>query len=301
MARPLEVIPVSDPLNPYGEIGESGCAATLTEGGGVELQLQQPSDAATQDEAAATTANDTSTAPDLPAALDQAWLDTFGELTDKQRGFISNAVREHSATEVLRALGLVAGQMEKGQEIARPAAYVKTILTRRMNEIGSGHRTAKQPPAAGHRNQTDWAAIAEETNQAIPEGMRGILIELGHIKPETTEERARAQQREEERKEQERIAAEKQIEQERRNQVAAAAYAERQRREVANRIVAATECSIDAALSVADEFFGAVVITKLQDIRLDSLTMNRNRAGYPLSIDTARRLLVHGSVAAVLA
>ena len=299
-ARPLEVIPKSGSNQPTTrEIGESGAAAPFSESGGVELQLQQPSDAATQDEAAPTTANDTSTTPDLPSALNQAWLDTFGELTDKQRGFISNAARTYSATEVLRALGLAAGQLEKGQEIARPAAYVKTILTRKMNEIGAGHRAAKQQPATGHRNQVDWAAVAEGTSQATPEGVRGTHADPDRIEQETAEERAGLQQRIAERKERERIAAEqKQIDQERRNQAAVAAYAERQRRDVANLVTAVTGCSTEAALSVADEFFGAVAITKLQETRLDYLTIHRNKVG-SVSIDTARRLLVHGPLSAV--
>ena len=95
-------------------------------------------------------------------------------MTDEQRAFIRNAERTYSAGEVLRALGATAGQIEKGKEISRPAAYVKKVLTRSTNAMIGDAITASQhrqpaPPTPAPRHRSAPAAsrptFAESTEE----------------------------------------------------------------------------------------------------------------------------------------
>ena len=308
ISRPLEVSPRSGPSNPDGEIGESGYAAPFPEGGEDEPQQQQPTDV-TPDVppnttiAADTTTTDPTDPPVQHDAVTYAWIDAFGELTDKQYKYLSNAVAGNSADEVLRALALAKRKLEKGEEIAAPAAYVKKILTNRTNEYGAGHRTAPQSPAAGHRNQVDWSAVAEETSQADPDEMRQQLIDMGLVqqaidterdeaKKRQEQDRAAWQQREVERKEQERIAAERaQIEKQLQRERDAALYAERQRRDVAGVIANATGADDDTALRMADDFLRATPDAWWQEKLLDALRQKRALSGKPLTTQQATAIL----------
>lgn len=286
--RPLEVIPQSGPNQPTArEIGVSGYAAPLSEGG--EDEQQQPTDAPTSDTATTNTLN-----------VEYAWLDVFGELTDPRTvKFIANAVRGYSAEEVLRALGLAKGQLENGKRIAKPAKYILTILKNRMNEIGAGrHRTAKQPPAAGHRNQAaNWAAVAEMTSQAaeeLPDADQADQEAESARRAEAErrqQEAAEWQRAEAERRERQRIADERaQIERERQRERDAAQYAERKRRKVAAEIAACID-NQDAALRMADDFLSVTPDAWWQEKLLDALLLKRNQAGQLLPVATATAIL----------
>ena len=308
--RSLEAILQSGSNQPTArEIRESGYAALFSEGGEDELQQQQPTDAAPDAKTGATIAADTTTTDpaDPPAqqdAVTYAWQDVFGELTDRRTvSFLSNAVRGYSAEEVLRALALAKGQLEKGKEIAAPAAYVKKILASRMKEIGAGHRTAKQSPGAGHRNQVDWSAVAERTSQAAEAFTDAdadqidldVAAERQAAEERRAQERAEWQQREAERKEQERIAAERvQIERQLQREKDAARHVERKRRDVAG-VIANVTGNEDMALRMADDFLRVTPDTWWQEKRLDMLTMQRNRAGKTLTTAEATAIL-HGGL-----
>ena len=313
--RPLEVIPVSGSSNPNGEIGMSGYAASLSDSGEVEPQQQQPTDDAPDAPTSATittaTTDTTTTDPaDPPAqhdAVTYAWIDVFGELSDPRTvKFLSNRVRSFGADEVLRTLALAKGQLEKGKEIAKPAAYVKRILTNRMNEIGSGHRTAKQTPAAGHRNPTNWSAVAEDVAPPIDLAALDAATERAEqerqakrqeMQAEQARRDAEAAERRRQELEQARIDADqKQIEREHRNQAAAADKADKRRREVAA-IIAGVIGNEDTALREADAFLRDVG-ERLQQIRLGRLTQEHNRAKQPLPLQQVTAIL-HGGLTAV--
>ena len=313
VARPLEVSPRSGPSNSNGEIRESGYAAPSSDSGEDEPQLQQPTDAAPDAPTSTTIAADTTTTEptetpaqhDAVTPVEYAWIDVFGELSDPRTvKFISNAVRGNSADEVLRALALAKGQLEKGKEIAAPAAYVKSILTNRMNEYGAGHRTAKQPPAAGHRNHVDWAAVADQTDTPFDQAALDAEMER------TAQEReAKRQEREAERErraaeaeERQRMAAEQdrirrdneQMERARRAEASAAERANRHRQDIAKRIAAAIEAP-DQAGRMAADFLSATPDQHMQNMRLDMLTIKRNRAGAPLAASEVTAIL-HGGL-----
>ncbi len=310
VARPLEVSPRSGPSNSNGEIGESGYAAFSSDSGEDEPQQQQPTDAAPDAQTSTTIAADTTTTDpaDPPAQQDAvtpveyAWIDVFGELSDPRTvKFISNAVRGNSADEVLRALALAKGQLEKGKEIAAPAAYVKKILASRMNEIGAGHRTAPRTPAAGHRGQTDLAAVAAEMTSPAAEAWTDadadqvdleVAAERQAAEERRQQERAEWQQREAERREQERIAAERaQIERARKAEADAARYADRKRREVAGVIAGVTDADDATALRMADDFLRATPDAWWQEKLLDALRQKCHQAGQPLTTQRATAIL----------
>ena len=167
---------------PEEKEGGEGEITTGLDGGGDEtpshaapqVDATEENHAVQQPTATSTTANDTSSTPELPPALAAAWIDTFNELTDEQRSFIRNAERTYSAGEVLRALGATAGQIEKGKEISRPAAYVKKVLTRSTNAMIGDAITASQhrqpaPPTPAPRHRSAPAAsrptFAESTEE----------------------------------------------------------------------------------------------------------------------------------------
>ena len=307
ISRPLEVSPRSGPSNPDGEIGESGYAAPFPEGGEDEPQQQQPTDVTPDVPPNTTIAADTTTTDpaDPPIAQDAvtyAWIDVFGELTDKQCKYLSGAVAGNSADEVLRALALAKRKLEKGEEIAAPAAYVKKILTNRTNEYGAGHRTAKQPPAAGHRGQVDWSAVAATVTTPAPSDAD---LERADQENQAERERRAAEQQEmreqlaahrAELAEQERIAAERaQIEKQLQRERDAALYAERQRRDVAGVIANVTGADADTALRMADDFLRET--SKERDAKwwqeklLDALCQKRALSGKPLTTQQATAIL----------
>jgi hypothetical protein len=289
----------------------SGFAASFSEGGEVDQQLQQPTDAPDAPTGNAdTTTTDPTDPPALQDAVTYAWIDVFGELSDPRTvKFLASAVRGNSADEVLRALALAKGQLEKGKEIDRPAAYVKKILTTRMNEIGAGHRTAPQPPAAGHR-QTDWAAVADQTNQVAPFDQAAPSdADLERIDRENQAERERraAEQRARQEQwaaelseraeaaEQERIAKDQAaIEREHRRLASAADAASRRQQEIAKSIAGTIEAP-DQAGRMAADFLSATPDAWWQEKRLDMLTMKRHQAGKTLTTAEATAIL-HGGL-----
>lgn len=160
---PEESVP--EPLypknNPKGVKGES------PDGGGV-------GNAATNHDAAPAT-----NGASLPEELRAAWLATFGELTDKQTGFMRNAIKEHGA-EALTAAISAAREYRRatGKPIAKPAGFVRGKLQAAAGtpgavapDYGFLAKNAPRPAQAGDTG-ADWGAIAADTTahrQPAPE------------------------------------------------------------------------------------------------------------------------------------
>lgn len=89
---------------------------------------------------------------DLPAEIVAAWR---WPLTDKARKALANAVRTYSAGEVLTAIEIM---RSSPKEIERPAAYLKTVLQRRVSTMVDKYSA---PPSSDDGDK--WAAIAQET------------------------------------------------------------------------------------------------------------------------------------------
>ncbi len=81
------------------------------------------------------------------------WLAVFGELSAVQARFLTNAVKGYSTDEVLTVLDIADASIRAGTAIARPAAYIKKVLGRRVAKIvtqsDTQHRQAADQPAAG--------------------------------------------------------------------------------------------------------------------------------------------------------
>ena len=93
-----------------------------------------------------TTNDDTSSAPELPPAIVQEWLDTFGELTPKQQQFLTSRIKGDGADLVLLAIAEAKENIENGSTVTYASGYVRTILTAWNNEIGAG-RPLPEPSA----------------------------------------------------------------------------------------------------------------------------------------------------------
>ena len=251
----------------------------LTECGEDEPQQQQPV-AAPAD-------------PPIPQdAVTYAWIDVFGETTDKQRAFLSNAVRGHSAAEVLRALALAKGQLEKGKEIARPAAYVKKILTTRMNEIGAGNVKTAATPAPSPATAFDAPATHDAPVDQVAPDLAAARLAAAAADARLAEE---AWERAEADAAALAAAAEKRmIERARQNEAAAAKKAAARRDEIAAQIAAAIG-NTDLAARMAADFLATKQDVHLQGMRLDMLRIKRNKAGQPLTAQQATAIL-HGGL-----
>lgn len=115
----------------------------------------------------------------LPEELRAAWLATFGELTDKQAGFMRNAIKEHGA-EALAATISAAHEYQRttGKRIAKPAGFVGRKLQAAAGTPGATApdygflaKNAPRPAQAGDTG-ADWGAIAADTTthrQPAPE------------------------------------------------------------------------------------------------------------------------------------
>ena len=290
--RSLEVIPQSGSNQPTArEIGESGCAPTFPEGGEVDQQQQQPTDAAPDAQTNDTT--EPSNPPIPQDAVTYAWQDVFGELTDRRTvSFLSNAVRGYSAEEVLRALGLAKGQLEKGKEIARPAAYVKKILTTRMNEIGAGNVKTAATPAPSPATAFDAPATHDAPVDQVAPDLAAARLAAAAADARLAEE---AWERAEADAAALAAAAEKRmIERARQNEAAAAKKAAARRDEIAAQIAAAIG-NTDLAARMAADFLATKQDVHLQGMRLDMLRIKRNKAGQPLTAQQATAIL-HGGL-----
>jgi len=119
-------------------------------------------------------------AANLPEELRAAWLATFGELTDKQAGFMRNAIKEHGAEALTAAISAAHEyRCTTGKPIAKPAGFVGRKLQDAAGKPGATApdygflaKNAPRPAQAGDTG-ADWGAIAADTaahRQPAPAG-----------------------------------------------------------------------------------------------------------------------------------
>ena len=258
-----------------------------------------------------TTNDDTSSAPELPPAIVQEWLDTFGELTTKQEEFLTNRIKGDGADLVLRAIKTTQLNIEAGSTVTFPSGYVRTILTNFNNTIGAG-RPLPEPKATGHRGynprqgRSQRSAAPAPIDDEQPAGAGAEPIDqvatpvddeqpADQVATPVDDRRAAQQQQMREQlaaaAEQERIEREKAaIVREHQREADRAAAAERTRQEIANRISGAIEAP-DQAERLAADFLNATPDQHMRNMCLDMLTMKRNQAGKPLTTAEATAIL----------
>ena len=258
-----------------------------------------------------TTNDDTSSAPQLPPAIAQPWIETFGELTTKQQQFLTNRIKGDGADLVLRAITEAQRNIEAGAAVQKPAAYVKGILTNFNNTIGAG-RPLPEPKATGRRGynprqgRSQRSAAPAPIDDEQPAGAGAEPIDqvatpvddeqpADQVATPVDDRRAAQQQQMREQlaaaAEQERIEREKAaIVREHQREADRAAAAERTRQEIANRISGAIEAP-DQAERLAADFLNATPDQHMRNMCLDMLTMKRNQAGKPLTTAEATAIL----------
>ena len=264
-----------------------------------------------------TTNDDTSSAPQLPPAIAQPWIDTFGELTTKQQQFLTKRIEGDGADLVLRAIAEAQRNIEAGAAVQKPAAYVKGILTNFNNTIGAG-RPLPEPKATGHRGYNPRQGRSQRSAAPAPiddeqpagagaEPIDQVATPVDDEQPAdqvaTPVDDRRAAQQQQMREQLAAAAAKEQkarddaaIAQAHQREKDRAAAAQRTREDTAKQIAAAIG-NEEAAPRVADDFLNLHTDPDRRRMGLEYLAMKRRIAGQPLTIAEATAAL-HGGLLA---
>lgn len=258
-----------------------------------------------------TTNDDTSSAPQLPPAIAQPWIETFGELTTKQQEFLTNRLKGDGADLVLRAIAEAQKNIEAGTAVKTPSAYVKGILTNFNNTIGAG-RPLPEPKEPRHRGYNPRQGRSQRS--AAPAPVDQVATPLDDEQPAsagaepvdqvaTPVDDPRTAQQQQMREQLAAAAAQQQkakddaaIEQARQREKDRAAAAQRTREDTVKQIAAAIG-NEEAAPRVADDFLNLHTDPDRRRMGLEYLAMKRRTAGQPLTIAAATAAL-HGGLLA---